>query len=88
MTDGFYQVRGHDTSNVTFIEGDTGWVVIDPLTFEETACASMALVTEHLGERPITAVISTHFHIDHYGGIRGLLNEQIAARRRAPRSAS
>ncbi len=82
VTDGFYQVRGHDTSNVTFIEGDTGWVVIDPLTFEETARASMALVTEHLGERPITAVIYTHSHIDHYGGIRGLLSdEQIAARR-------
>ncbi len=80
VTDGFYQVRGHDTSNVTFIEGDTGWVVIDPLTFEETARASMALVTQHLGERPITAVIYTHSHIDHYGGIRGLLtDEQIAA---------
>jgi alkyl sulfatase BDS1-like metallo-beta-lactamase superfamily hydrolase len=84
VTDGFYQVRGHDTSNVTLIEGETGWVVIDPLTFEETARASMALVTEHLGERPITAVIYTHSHIDHYGGIRGLLTDQQIAGREIP----
>ncbi len=69
-----------NTSSWDFIEGGTGWVVIDPLTFEETARASLALVTEQLGRRPISAVIYTHSHIDHYGGIRGILtDEQIAA---------
>ena len=55
----FYQVRGFDTSNVTFIRGETGWVVIDPLTTAETAAAAYELVTEHLGFREISAVIYT-----------------------------
>jgi alkyl sulfatase BDS1-like metallo-beta-lactamase superfamily hydrolase len=74
VLDGFYQVRGFDTSSITFIRGDVGWVVIDPLTTTETAAAAYGLVTEHLGERPVTAVIYTHSHVDHYGGILGVVD--------------
>ena len=69
----FYQVRGFDTSNATFIRGKTGWIVIDPLTTAETAAAAYELVTEHLGFREISAVIYTHSHLDHYGGILGMI---------------
>ena len=74
VIEGFYQVRGFDTSTVTFIRGDEGWLVIDPLTTTETARAAFELVTEHLGERPVTAVIYTHSHLDHFGGILGVLD--------------
>ena len=70
-----YQVRGMDISNVTFVEGASGWIVIDPLTAEETARAALDLVEEHLGERPVHAVIYSHSHVDHFGGVRGLLSE-------------
>jgi alkyl sulfatase BDS1-like metallo-beta-lactamase superfamily hydrolase len=80
VMDGVFQVRSLDTSNVTFIRGDRGWVVVDPLTTSETARAALGLVTEHLGERPVTAVIYTHSHVDHYGGILGVVSaEEIAA---------
>lgn len=71
-----YQVRGMDISNVTFVAGDTGWIVIDPLTAEETARAALALVDEHLGARPVRAVIYSHSHTDHFGGIHGILSEE------------
>ena len=74
VIDGFYQVRGFDTSTATFIRGDEGWLVIDPLTTTETARAAFELVTEHLGERPVTAVIYTHSHVDHFGGILGMVD--------------
>ena len=76
ICDGFYQVRGFDTSSVTFIRGDQGWVVIDPLTTRESAAAAYELVTEHLGERLVTAVIYTHSHLDHYGGILGVVDQE------------
>ncbi len=69
----FYQVRGFDTSNATFIRGNTGWIVIDPLTTAETAAAAYELFTENLGFSEISAVIYTHSHLDHYGGILGML---------------
>jgi len=72
VTDGIYQVRSFDLSNITFIEGDTGWIVVDPLITRETAARAKALVDRELGERPVSAVIVTHSHLDHYGGIRGL----------------
>ena len=75
VVDGIWQVRGFDLSNVTFVRGDTGWVVIDPLTSAETARAALDLVTEHLGERPVVAVIYTHSHIDHFAGVRGIVDE-------------
>ena len=74
-----YQVRGKDISNVTFIAGVKGWIVIDPLTAEETARAALELVNEHLGSRPVQAVIYSHSHTDHFGGIHGLLSEEVLA---------
>ncbi len=80
VTDGVYQVRGFDISNVTFIEGETGYVVIDPLTTAEPAAAALALMRKHRGDKPVTAVIYTHSHVDHYGGVMGVLTEaDIAA---------
>ncbi len=70
-----YQVRGYDISNITFIKGNTGWIVIDPLTTPQTARDSYDLVTHHLGHRPITAVIYTHSHTDHFGGVLGVISE-------------
>ncbi|MEO1913240.1 MAG: alkyl sulfatase dimerization domain-containing protein [Myxococcales bacterium] len=74
-----YQVRGYDLANMTLVEGDTGWIVIDVMTTEETARAAMDLVREHLGTKPVKAVIYTHSHIDHFGGIRGVLPDADAA---------
>ena len=75
VTDGVYQVRGYDLSNITFIEGDTGWIVGDPLISAETAKAAYDLVTKNLGEKPVVAVIYSHSHVDHYGGVRGIVDE-------------
>lgn len=70
---GIYQVRGYDLANLTLIEGRTGWIVVDPLTAKETAAAAMALVTRHFGPRRVSALIFTHSHIDHFGGVGGVL---------------
>ena len=75
MAPGFHQVRGLDLSNLTVIEGAEGWIVIDPLTSAETAPAALDLVDEHLGARPVTAVIYTHSHVDHFAGVRGVIDE-------------
>jgi alkyl sulfatase BDS1-like metallo-beta-lactamase superfamily hydrolase len=72
---GIYQVRGYDLSNVTFIQGKTGWIVGDPLISAETAKAAFDLVTEHFGKKPIHAVVYSHSHVDHYGGVRGIVDE-------------
>ncbi len=72
---GIYQVRGFDLANITFIKGKTGWIVFDPLTAAETARAAKKLVDEHLGERPVVAVIYSHSHADHWGGVRGIVDE-------------
>ena len=72
---GCFQVRGYDISNVTFVEGTDGWVVIDPLTTTATARAALELVTQHLGPRPVTAVIYTHSHLDHFGGVHGVTTQ-------------
>jgi alkyl sulfatase BDS1-like metallo-beta-lactamase superfamily hydrolase len=71
-----WQVRGFDVSNITFIKGDSGWVVVDPLTTAETARAAFELVTEKLGALPIRAVIYTHSHSDHFGGVRGIVDQK------------
>ncbi|WP_238164118.1 alkyl/aryl-sulfatase [Kribbella pittospori] len=73
---GLYQIRGLDLSVMSFVEGDTGVVVIDPLISRETAAAAMALYRTHRGDRPITAVIHTHSHIDHFGGVQGILTQE------------
>jgi alkyl sulfatase BDS1-like metallo-beta-lactamase superfamily hydrolase len=72
---GIYQVRGMDLSNVSFIEGDTGVIVIDPLISTETARAALALYREHRGDRPVTGVIYTHSHVDHFGGVKGVTSQ-------------
>jgi alkyl sulfatase BDS1-like metallo-beta-lactamase superfamily hydrolase len=76
VTDNIYQVRGYDLSNMSIIKGKTGWIIIDPLLSAETGKAALQLVNENLGERPVVAVIHTHSHIDHYGGVRGVVNEE------------
>jgi alkyl sulfatase BDS1-like metallo-beta-lactamase superfamily hydrolase len=72
VVEGIYQVRGLDLSNISFIEGDSGVIVIDPLISRETAAAALALYREHRGDRPVKAVIFTHSHIDHFGGVLGV----------------
>jgi len=72
IADRIHQLRGFDLSEITLIEGDTGFIVIDPLVSIEPAAAAMALAREHLGDKPVTAVIYTHSHIDHFGGVKGV----------------
>lgn len=82
VADGIWQVRGFDLSNMTVIRGETGWIVIDPLTTSETAAAALDLVNETLGPRPVSAVIYSHSHADHFGGVRGVASaEDVAAGR-------
>ncbi|WP_436777657.1 alkyl/aryl-sulfatase [Yinghuangia sp. YIM S09857] len=73
VTEGIYQVRGLDLSNMTLVEGDRGVVVIDPLVSAETAAAGLALYREHRGDRPVTGLIYTHSHVDHFGGAAGVI---------------
>ena len=75
VVEGIYQVRGLDLSNISFIEGDTGVIVIDPLVSTETAAAALGLYREHRGDRPVVAVIYTHSHVDHFGGVLGVTTQ-------------
>jgi alkyl sulfatase BDS1-like metallo-beta-lactamase superfamily hydrolase len=76
VTPRIYQVRGGDLSNITFIEGKTGIIVMDPCISVETAKAGLDLYHKHRGNRPVVAVVYTHSHIDHFGGVRGVLDEK------------
>jgi alkyl sulfatase BDS1-like metallo-beta-lactamase superfamily hydrolase len=76
VTDGIYQVRGLDLSNMTLVEGEQGVIVIDPLISAETAAAALGLYRTHRGDRPVTAVIYTHSHVDHFGGVQGVVADQ------------
>ena len=79
LAPGFYQARGYDISNISFIAGDKGWIVVDPLTNPFTAKACLDLVNRTVGERPVSAIIYTHSHADHFGGATGLATaEQVA----------
>ena len=78
VTDGIYQVRGYDLANITFIRGKTGWIVYDIGSVQETSAAAYELITQKFGKRPITAVMYSHSHLDHYGGVKGLVTEQDA----------
>ncbi|MFF3064963.1 alkyl/aryl-sulfatase [Oerskovia sp. NPDC057915] len=84
VVQGIYQVRGFDLSNVTFIEGETGVIVLDPLISTETAAAALALYREHRGDRPVTGVIYTHSHVDHFGGVKGVTTQEDVDAGRVP----
>ncbi|MCD1117215.1 alkyl/aryl-sulfatase [Chryseobacterium turcicum] len=75
VTDGVYQIRGFDLANMSLIEGNTGWIIVDPLLSPSTAKAGLDLANKHLGKRPVAAIIITHSHIDHFGGVRGIVDE-------------
>ncbi|MFC1442388.1 alkyl sulfatase dimerization domain-containing protein [Streptacidiphilus sp. N1-10] len=79
VTEGVYQIRGFDLSNMTLVEGDTGILVIDPLLTVETAAAGLALYRAHRGERPVRGVVYTHSHADHFGGVKGVVSEDEVA---------
>jgi alkyl sulfatase BDS1-like metallo-beta-lactamase superfamily hydrolase len=87
VAEGVYQVRGYDVSNMTWIRGRSGWIVVDPLTSVETAAAAHAFARKHLGDDPVVAVIFTHSHVDHFGGVRAVLpgGSQDGVRIVAPR---
>jgi alkyl sulfatase BDS1-like metallo-beta-lactamase superfamily hydrolase len=89
VTDGVYQVRGYDLSNMSIIESDSGWILVDPLTARETASRALLFAQKHLGKKPIKAILFTHSHIDHFGGVQGILqhlteDEKIELRIIAP----
>jgi len=75
VPDFMYQVRGFDLANMTLVMGDSGWLIFDVLLSSQTANAALSLANQHLGERPVKAVIYSHSHIDHFGGIRGVVDE-------------
>ena len=75
VMEGVYQVRGFDLANVTFVKSNTGWIVFDPLTAKETSRAALELVDEHLGKRPVVAVVYSHSHGDHWAGVRGVVDQ-------------
>jgi alkyl sulfatase BDS1-like metallo-beta-lactamase superfamily hydrolase len=76
VPDRIYQVRGFDLANMTIIKGETGWILFDVLTCKETARAALELVNQQLGERPVVAVVYSHSHVDHFGGVRGVVAEE------------
>ena len=79
VTDGIYQVRGYDMANATFIRTDNGWIVFDVLMCKEDMAAAKALMEKHFGPIDVKAVLFSHSHIDHYGGIFGLIDQEDAA---------
>lgn len=74
VTEGIHQLRGFDLANMTLIDGDEGWIVVDPLTNTDTARQALAFAREHLGEKRVSAVIFTHSHVDHFGGALGVIS--------------
>ena len=84
VTDGIYQLRGFDIANITLVEGKTGWIVVDALTSRESAAAAMAFARQQLGDRPVTALVFTHSHADHFGGALGVITAEDAAARGVP----
>ena len=79
VCENIYQVRGYDMANLTLIKGDTGWIIFDPLMSVECTQAAMQLVEKNLGKLPVKAVIVSHPHVDHYGGIKGVINDEQVA---------
>ncbi|WP_367357041.1 alkyl/aryl-sulfatase [Mesotoga sp.] len=82
VCDGIYQVRGYDVTNLTLIETESGgWIIFDPLMSRECSEAAMRLVEEHFGKRPLMAIVISHPHVDHFGGIKGVIQEDQVADR-------
>ena len=79
VADRIYQVRGFDVSTVSFIDAGAGWIVVDPLTTVEVARAALELISEHVAQKPVLAVIYSHSHVDHYGGVGGVTSAADAA---------
>ena len=75
LTEGVYQIRNLDLSNMTIIEGKEGITIVDPLVSAETAKVGMDLYYKNRDKKPVVAVIYTHSHVDHYGGVRGVIDE-------------
>lgn len=75
VTEGIYQLRGFDLANLTLIDSDSGWIVVDPLTTAATSRAAMSFAREHLGDKKVVAIIFTHSHVDHFGGVEGALRD-------------
>ena len=86
VCDGIYQVRGFDMANMTFIKTDNGWIIFDVMMCTETAEAAIDLMTKHFGELDIKAILYSHSHVDHYGGIEGVINKDDAADANLPLS--
>lgn len=84
VSTGIYQLRGFDLANMSLIEGKSGWIVVDPLTTRETATAALAFARRHLGDKPVSAIIFTHSHVDHFGGALGIVSGEEAAKRKLP----
>ena len=84
VTDGIWQVRGFDIGNMTLIEGNTGFIVVDTLTARESAAAALAFAREHLGDRPVSAIVFTHSHADHFGGALGVATAEEVSERNIP----
>ncbi|MEM7274617.1 MAG: MBL fold metallo-hydrolase, partial [Actinomycetota bacterium] len=80
VADGVWQVRGYDIANITFMAGTDGWLIIDPLTNAPSAAAALDLANRALGERPVTSIIYTHSHVDHFGGILGVTSHEAVER--------
>lgn len=74
VTDGIYQLRGFDLANMSIIEGQTGWILIDPHTSKETTAKALAFARQHLEAKPVVAIIFTHSHIDHFGGAMAIMS--------------
>lgn len=81
---GIWQLRGFDLANLTLVQGRTGWIVVDALGARETAEAAMAFARQHLGPQPVSAVVFTHSHVDHFGGALGVLTAEEARSRQVP----
>jgi alkyl sulfatase BDS1-like metallo-beta-lactamase superfamily hydrolase len=79
VVDGIYQVRNTEIANLTVVEGETGLVVIDAMTSVETARHGMDMIREHVSDKPVEAVIYTHTHVDHYGGVKGVVDAEDVA---------
>ena len=84
VTDGVYQLRGFDIANMTLIDGKTGWILVDTLTAKESSSAALAFARQHLGNKPVTAVVFTHAHVDHFGGVLGVVTPAEITERKIP----